>query len=75
MTTLQIDIPDRQAAALKAYALARGLTVEQCLMQLVEQAAALPEHSSPSEEERVREPKRPIWGYCRTRAGAASGGA
>jgi hypothetical protein len=49
--------------------------VEQCLMQLVEQAAALPEHSSPSEEERVREPKRPIWGYCRTRAGAASGGA
>ena len=61
MTKLQIDIPDQQAAALKAYALARGLTVEQCVVQLVEQAAPLTEESAPLEQEPVRDPKRPIW--------------
>jgi hypothetical protein len=38
MTTLQINIPDQRAAALKAYAQAQGLTVEKWLEQLVEQA-------------------------------------
>ena len=54
MTTLQIDIPDQQAAALKAYALARGLTVEQCVVQLVEQA-------TPSSPEPPVVEDRPIW--------------
>ena len=61
MATLQIDIPDQQAAALKAYALVRGLTVEQCVVQLVEQAAPLAERSAPFEQELARDPKRPIW--------------
>ena len=61
MTTLQIDIPDQQAAALKAYALVRGLTVEQCVVQLVEQAAPLAERSAPFEQEPVRDPKPRIW--------------
>ena len=34
MTTLQINIPDQRAAALTAYAEARGLTVEQWFLQL-----------------------------------------
>ena len=63
MTTVQINIPDQQAAALKAYALARGLTVEQCVVQLVEQAA-------PFEQEPVRDPKRPIWEVIAERARA-----
>src|ERR1035438_10885701 len=55
MTTLQINIPDQRAAALKAYAQARGLTVEKWLEQLVEQAepSFLLENQSPD--------TRPIW--------------
>jgi len=41
MTTVQIQIPDQQAAALKAHAQACGLTVEQWLMQQVEQVGPL----------------------------------
>jgi len=57
------SIPNLQAAALKAYALARGLTVEQYVVQLVEQAA-------PFEQEPVRDPKRPIWEVIAERAQA-----
>jgi hypothetical protein len=39
MATLHIAIPDQKAADLKAYARARGLTVEKWLEQLVEQAS------------------------------------
>jgi hypothetical protein len=55
MTTLQINIPDQRAAALKAYAQARGLTVEKWLEQLVEQAepSFSLENQSPD--------TRPIW--------------
>ena len=53
--------PLQQAAALKSYALARGLTVEQCVMQLVEQSAHLAENSAPFDQEPVRDLKRPIW--------------
>lgn len=45
MTTVQIEIPDQQAAALRASAQARGLTVEQYLVQLVEQSAPIAELS------------------------------
>jgi hypothetical protein len=55
MATLHIEIPDQKAVALKAYALARGLTVEQCVVQLVEQAT--PSSSEPP----VVEDDRPIW--------------
>jgi hypothetical protein len=55
MATLHIDIPDQRAAALKAYALARGLTIEQCVVELVEQA------TPPSSEPPVVEDDRPIW--------------
>jgi hypothetical protein len=57
MTTVQIDIPDRQAAALKAYAQARGLTVEQWFLQMAEQSApslSLQLSASPEDD-------RPIW--------------
>jgi hypothetical protein len=57
-----------RAATLKAYALARGLTVEQCVVQLVEQAAPLEGHSAPCEQEPVRDPKRPIWEVIAERA-------
>ena len=70
MTTLQIDIPDQQPAALQAYALVRGLTVEQCVVQLVEQAAPLAERSAPFEQEPARDPKRPIWEVIAERAQA-----
>ncbi len=70
MTTVQIEIPDQQADALKAYALARGLTVEHCLVQLVEQAAPLAEHAPPHEQEIVSGPKRPIWDVIAERARA-----
>jgi hypothetical protein len=55
MTTVQIDIPDQQAAALKSYTLARGPTVEEFVVQLVEQAT--PSSSEPP----VVEDDRPIW--------------
>jgi hypothetical protein len=55
MTTLQINIPDQRAAALKVYAEAHGLTIEQWLLQLAEQATP----SSP--EPPVVEDDRPIW--------------
>jgi hypothetical protein len=45
MTTLQINIPDQRAAALTAYAEARGLTVEQWFLQLAERVA--PSSSEP----------------------------
>lgn len=61
MMTVQIDIPDRQAAALKAYAQARGLTVEQWLVQLVEQAAPIAEPSPLIGQQPASGPKRPIW--------------
>jgi len=70
MATLHIEIPDQKAAALKAYALARGLTVEECVVQLVEQAAPLAEHSAPFEQEPVLDPKRPIWEVIAERAQA-----
>ncbi len=70
MATLHIEIPDQKAAALKAYALARGLTLEECVVQLVEQAAPLAEHSAPFEREPVRDPKRPIWEVIAERAQA-----
>jgi len=38
MTTLQINVSDQKAAALRAYAEAHGLTVEQWFLQLAEQA-------------------------------------
>lgn len=55
MTTVQIHIPDQKAAALKAYAEAHGLTVEQWFLQLAEQATP-----SGSELPAV-EDDRPIW--------------
>ena len=61
MTTVHIDIPDQQAAALKICAQALGLTVEQWLVQLVEQAAPITEPSLLIGQEPVGEPKHPIW--------------
>jgi len=54
MTTVQIHIADQQAAALSAYARAHGLTIEQCVVQLVEQAA-------PVEQAPTAVDDRPIW--------------
>ncbi|MBV9158501.1 MAG: hypothetical protein JO097_19740 [Acidobacteriaceae bacterium] len=39
MATLQLEIPDQQAAALKEYAQSRGLTLEQWLLQLAGECA------------------------------------
>lgn len=55
MTTVQIELPDQQAAVLKVYAQARGLTVEQYLVELVDQARPLP---LPDKKE---VDTRPIW--------------
>jgi hypothetical protein len=55
MTTLQINVSDQKAAALRAYAEAHGLTVEQWFLQLAEQAT--PSISGPP----VVEDDRPIW--------------
>ena len=55
MTTLQINIPDQKAAALRAHAEAHGLTIEQWFLQLAEQAT--PSSSEPP----VVKDDRPIW--------------
>ena len=52
MATLHIEIPDQKAAALKAYAQARGLSVEQWLTQLVDQAAPVAPLDTPDEDDR-----------------------
>jgi len=58
MTTLHINIPDQKAAVLFAYAEEHGLTVEQWIMQLVEQATPV----SPSELSTTDlKDDRPIW--------------
>lgn len=55
MVTVQIEISDQQAAAMQNSAQARGLTMEQYLVQLVNQAASL----RPSEAKHAD--ARPIW--------------
>jgi len=60
MTTVQLNIPDQQAAALETHAQAHGLTVEQWLMELVKQSVstvgpALPDAATMSNQERAQE--------------------
>jgi len=60
MTTLQLNIPDQQAVALETQAQARGLTVEQWLMELVEHSVstarpALPDAATMSNQEKAQE--------------------
>ncbi len=57
MTTVQIHIADQQAAALNNYAQAHGLTVEQCIVQLVEEAAPVTLSQPPA----AAADDRPIW--------------
>ena len=59
MTTVHINIPDQQAAALSAYAEARGLTVEQWIIQLVEQAGPGQPSEMPATD--IEDDDRPIW--------------
>jgi hypothetical protein len=61
MTTVQIDIPDRPAVALKSYVQTRGRTVEQWLVQIVEQAAPISESSPLTGQDPANNPERPIW--------------
>lgn len=56
MTTVQLQLPDRQAAALQAQAEARGLTVEQYLRELLDRTGL-----SDAEETPVPSHARPIW--------------
>lgn len=42
MTTIKIDLPDHQAATLKAIAAARGLTLNAWLSKLAEEATETP---------------------------------
>ena len=55
MTTVKIDLPDDQAAALKAKAAAQGLSLEEWFRVLAEQTAPSVE-SNESERD-----MRPIW--------------
>lgn len=56
MTTVQLQLPDRQAAALQAQAETRGLTVEQYLRELLDRTGL-----SDAEETLVPSHARPIW--------------
>lgn len=53
--TVQLEISDQQAGAIQASAKARGLTIEQYLLQLIDQAGSL----HPSEQKPAG--RRPIW--------------
>jgi hypothetical protein len=44
MTTLQIELPDEQAMALKARATAQGLTLEEWFQRLAEQQSPEPRY-------------------------------
>ncbi len=52
MTTVRIEIPDQKADALNVAAQARGLTVEQSILQIIEQSAPvlLAESPAPANE-------------------------
>jgi plasmid stability protein len=56
MTTVRIDLPDDQAAALRAKAAAQGLSLEEWFRALAEQSGP----ASPEREENKSE-TRPIW--------------
>jgi hypothetical protein len=58
MTTVHINIPDQKAADLSAYAEARGLTVEQWIIQLVEQATPGQPFEMSAD---IEDDDRPIW--------------
>lgn len=58
MTTITIDLPDQQAAALQAKAAAQGLTLEDLVRKLAEHEAAPAEHGPVTPQEaatRIRE--------------------
>ncbi len=59
--TVEIEIPDQQAAILKVHAEARGLTLEQLLLQLAEEVAPIIDPSASSDQESLQTPERPIW--------------
>jgi hypothetical protein len=54
--TLILELPPEREAALQAQAQARGLTIEQWLLQLAEQSGP-----SPMQPEERRRDARPIW--------------
>jgi hypothetical protein len=55
MTTIKIDLPDDQAAALRAQAASQGLSLEEWLRTLAEQSAAS------LERQHAKQDSRPIW--------------
>jgi hypothetical protein len=65
-----MNISPEKEAAYQALAQAQGLSVEQWLTQLADQAAPVADLSPPPEQEPQRDSKRPIWEVIAERAKA-----